>query len=259
VLKGYVLDLFRCLSKKSVGSGVDKTMPLKDVIFLFSWRCNSQCISCKVWEKKAGHEMSLEQIKQMFTKTPCKEAAHVYLTGGEPFLTHKLVDICEIVKNSLNVPISLSTNGLLPENVEQFAGEIKDLGVELTVELSLNGPREVHDYTRGVKGNYDKLMDTRKVLEDLGVPYLWLFTIFKPTVPYIKWFEKFREGELKAYALGLPAERYNNPDQSLFLLDRHDIKIVFEDCRNESLKKYLSLRLREKVFFSPCVMGGPSD
>lgn len=227
------------------------------ICYYFRWECNNRCLSCNNWMKKGYYELNLNEIKEMFSSPLFKDVIHVYLTGGEPFLNDKIVNICKILKNHLDVSISLNTNGFLPENVETFSRQIKSLGLNiLSFDLSINGPEKIHDYTRGVSGGYKRLMQSHEVLEKLGIPHSWNFTIFKPTIPYLKWFkEVFLPNEIKTLAFGLSKKALGSPDETLFNFTKDELDLVYYQCRNKSLRDYLKYVKMGNTYFPSCKMG----
>ena len=73
------------------------------------------------------------------------------LTGGEPLLHRNLWALCSELQ-ALRIRITLVTTGLL---IEQHAADVASY-VD-TVVISLDGPRDVHDAIRRVKGGFDRI------------------------------------------------------------------------------------------------------
>jgi MoaA/NifB/PqqE/SkfB family radical SAM enzyme len=73
------------------------------------------------------------------------------LTGGEPLLHRNLWALCSQL-TALRIRITLVTTGLL---IDRHAAEIA--GSVDTVVISLDGPRDVHDGIRRVKGGFDRI------------------------------------------------------------------------------------------------------
>jgi radical SAM protein with 4Fe4S-binding SPASM domain len=77
----------------------------------------------------------------------------IYIWGGEPFLYPPLMELIKYIKEN-KIILELVTNGVkLYENAEALV----DMGLD-GLMLSVDGPREVHDEVRGVKGTFDKLL-----------------------------------------------------------------------------------------------------
>ena len=193
----------------------------------------------------------------MFSNPLLEDVIHVYLTGGEPFLNSKVVDICRILKGKLDATISLNTNGLLPDNVEKYSRQIKDLGLDLlSFDLSINGPEEIHDYTRGVKGGYKRLLQSHDNLEKLDIPHSWNYTIFKPTLPYLEWYKRvFLPDEDKTFALGVSKKALGSPDEGLFNFTEDELDYIYDQCRDRSLRTYLKYVKAGGNYLPSCGMG----
>jgi MoaA/NifB/PqqE/SkfB family radical SAM enzyme len=133
-----------------------------------TYRCNSRCRTCNVYEKHA-EELSAEEFDRVFASL--KKAPYWYtMSGGEPFLRPDLPDICESAyrHNSPGI-INIPTNGLLVNRIPEMVNEIASRcpGSQIIVNLSLDeiGPR--HDDLRGVEGNFDRAIETYRRLREL--------------------------------------------------------------------------------------------
>lgn len=176
---------------------------LKDMIFNLTWLCNSRCVTCGIWEwpsrdpTRIKGELGLKEIESLFASRSLGTLRKVYLTGGEPLLRPDILDIITIIHKHLpHASISITTSGLTPQTPEKI-DKILKTGVPLHLTLSLNGPPEVHDYSRGVSGNYQRVVDlidrfktypqTSSGQLTLGV----IFTIFPFNVSYITYGAQF--------------------------------------------------------------------
>ncbi len=142
-------------------------------------KCNSRCRSCDIWKiypaerERLADELSLDEIEKLF-----ETIGPVYffnISGGEPFLRGDLVDIillaCEhLDPNVVHIP----TNALMPRRVlrrtEEILRRLRDAGfgrVKLTLKPSMDGVGTDHDWVRGVKGNWEKLLRTVRGLQQL--------------------------------------------------------------------------------------------
>jgi len=144
------------------------------VLFPFSitvsvtYKCNSRCKTCFVWQRKAK-EFSLEEFDKTF-KSLGKSLYWVTLSGGEPFLREDIVEICKSLYTRCKpAVINIPTNGILcniiPKRVEEILKFCKNS--EVIVNLSLDEVGSLHDEIRGVNGNYEKSLDTFYKLKNL--------------------------------------------------------------------------------------------
>lgn len=92
------------------------------------------------------------------------------ISGGEPFLRGDLPEICEIfyLQNKIS-SIHLPTNGFYTEKISDSVYKIlrKCPKSGLAISLSLDGLRETHDKIKGVRGSFEKTMETAKALSIL--------------------------------------------------------------------------------------------
>jgi len=148
-------------------------LPL-NVVVSPSYRCNSRCLTCNVWQRGGGQDaaqddLSLEELDRIFQSLG---PAPYYLTfsGGEPFLRQ---DIAAIVQSAYRhchpAVITIPTNGLLPERVKAEVEAILQMatGARVIVNLSLDGLGQEHDALRGVPGNWQRAMGTLTALKAL--------------------------------------------------------------------------------------------
>ncbi|MFH1371535.1 MAG: radical SAM protein [Planctomycetota bacterium] len=127
-------------------------------------RCNLRCKMC--FQDRAimakSKELSLEQIIRFFDQTPYLKK--VTLIGGEIFIRHDMLDLIRYLDKDRNIVIS--TNGTLIGDAEIEA--LRKFHRVITVCVSLDGPKEIHEAIRQVPGAYNKAVRTIKDL----VPFL---------------------------------------------------------------------------------------
>jgi len=161
------------VSKFYFYSLLKKNQPLFGLFFQITNRCNAKCLMCFNWQKlnKVNNELSLDEIKR-FTKS-IGHLPHLILGGGEPFLRDDLVEICQIFsKNNQVNKIAIPTNCLSTDRIIDSAKRIlESFPVKLKIVLSLDGTEETHDYIRGVKGNFNKFLETYEKLNQLSKKY----------------------------------------------------------------------------------------
>jgi MoaA/NifB/PqqE/SkfB family radical SAM enzyme len=108
---------------------------------------------CDIWQRKDGKELDLSDLERHRESIEVLGVKHVVLTGGEPLLHRSFESLCNTLKEC-GVQITLLTTGLLlakrAEVVARFVDE---------VIVSLDGPEEVHDQVRRVKGAFRLIGD----------------------------------------------------------------------------------------------------
>lgn len=130
--------------------------------------CNFQCKMCNMWKNKERKidrkELTIEEMKDFVDdlKNVTTEPIFIHLIGGEALLRKDLMEIISYIKES-GFNSSVTTNGYYID--EDMARKI--VASRLTgIFLSLDGfKEETHDYLRGVKGSYRKVMNAIELLD----------------------------------------------------------------------------------------------
>ncbi len=155
--------------------GYPKRLPLSYTVSV-TYRCNSRCASCRIYDKAPVTELTVAEYERIF-----KSVGHmpywITISGGEPFLRRDIADICKTIYNySKPAIINIPTNGILykiiPQAVEKIAKTCA--GSNIIINLSLDEIGEAHDKIRGVKGNYERTKQTYDALRLLKLPNLTL-------------------------------------------------------------------------------------
>jgi MoaA/NifB/PqqE/SkfB family radical SAM enzyme len=144
--------------------------------FSLTFRCDSRCLTCNVWEKgNKKEELTLDEWKAVFNSlgtTP----HWITLTGGNQFLRNDLVDLCAAIlkinkPGIINIPTSGSMPKLVCEKVEQILNLCKPSGTTLITNISIDGLGEEQDRLRGSKNNFDNTLKTYENLRQLQRKY----------------------------------------------------------------------------------------
>ncbi|VAX33947.1 Radical SAM domain protein [hydrothermal vent metagenome] len=157
---------------RHVGSIFWKHNPIHLTLFLTK-RCNARCpfcfyLSADNYASAEAAELTLEEIEKV--SSSMGNLLWLALSGGELFLRKDLYEIVKVFY-AQNKPaiILMPTNGLLTDVIRTRAEEILQhcKNSVVTIKLSLDGPEEVHDAIRGVKGSFRKMMETYRALGEL--------------------------------------------------------------------------------------------
>src|SRR3954453_10190964 len=139
---------------------------LNTIIFFVTSHCNATCETCFYWDElNRQGDLSWEEIVRLSESTPA--FTDLWFSGGEPTLRKELPEIIDLfVRNNGVRYINLPTNGLKPnracEIAEQALSNNPDL--ELHINIALDGLAESHDFMRGVPGNFEKALETGRLL-----------------------------------------------------------------------------------------------
>jgi MoaA/NifB/PqqE/SkfB family radical SAM enzyme len=121
---------------------------------------------CNIWDITADKslETTLEQKKRFVESLAnlVDSSFEFHLSGGEPLLTDGILDLIKFISDR-GYKTNLVTNGFLIN--ENMAKDIVNSGLN-TLTLSLDGIiSETHDFIRGIKGSYDRIMRAIEYLD----------------------------------------------------------------------------------------------
>ncbi|TRM81369.1 radical SAM protein, partial [Sulfolobus sp. F3] len=147
----------------------------KVLVFNVTRNCNLKCVHCY---SNSGlsrfQDLPLSAWLNAVKKAAEMGVKHILLSGGEPLDRR---DLSSIAKEAYDYGISveLSTNGtmLTRERVEELKKYVSYIGV------SIDGPEEVHDKFRGVRGAFKKAMEGIRLAKQAGIKTGLRFTITK--------------------------------------------------------------------------------
>jgi radical SAM protein with 4Fe4S-binding SPASM domain len=157
-------------------------------------RCNLRCSFCWWWGEKGiaydlaknkdpmlSKELSKQEILNIVDQLADTHKNSFYLSGGEPFIRDDMVDIIEYMTGK-GLSVATNNNGtMLTEEKMQRLSKMQ----RLTINFSIDGPREVHDKIRGA-GNFDKTIGNIKRLVELRgdsmFPAIKTNTTFSPWI-----------------------------------------------------------------------------
>lgn len=137
-----------------------------------TWKCNSRCTYCKIWETYAKNPQDLkkELVKEDYEKLFNQlKISWLHVTGGEPFLKKDLPEIIAYAaKKTKPLLIDTSTNGFLVDHtVNSVRKVMKMINCNFVVGVSLDGPSDIHIKSRGIKDGWNKTVSTFLKLREM--------------------------------------------------------------------------------------------
>lgn len=165
------------IAPKSVGYNLARKnliQPPKPIVLTYSVTaaCRSLCRTCNIGRvymenpKLANLNLTLEEVEKVF-----KSMGYIYffnISGGEPFMRMDLPEIIRLAAIHLKPKmVHIPTNALAPRSIEKMTHKILDYmdeylpaSVPLSIKPSIDGIGDMHDYVRGIPGNFSKLQET---------------------------------------------------------------------------------------------------
>jgi len=128
-------------------------------VYEATMRCNLHCEFCYVGdflniEGEWRQELNLEALGRAF---PEREGFQISLTGGEIFMRKDILSVMDLFKQKGYACGYLTTNGtIITEQRADALAELAANGFLKHISVSIDGPKELHDTARGLKGTFEK-------------------------------------------------------------------------------------------------------
>jgi MoaA/NifB/PqqE/SkfB family radical SAM enzyme len=141
------------------------------ISFTLTNACNLRCRMCGQWSEtgyitnkvKDPHaKMDIADWKRLVDEITEYDIRSLLIRGGEPFLYPGVMELLEYIR-SKNIFIAIDSNGML---IHKYAKDLINLG-NIHITFSVDGPEEIHDAVRGVKGSFQKIKDNINLLNDM--------------------------------------------------------------------------------------------
>lgn len=198
-----------------------------------TWRCNSRCVTCSIWEMPdAGNDdLTIAEIDQFSRSKYFKNVQYITFSGGEPTLRPDLPDLFSILhRNIPSASFNITTHGMDPANELAIFTRIIKENPKIRIQnvgLSLNGPPEVHDASRGIPGCFSRVVETYDRLQGI-VPCSFSFTFYSANVEQFEWVQNFAESKgTKAYICWtVMNERFNSSEKDLVFWQKGMEKVL---------------------------------
>jgi MoaA/NifB/PqqE/SkfB family radical SAM enzyme len=127
------------------------------VVYEATMRCNLKCEFCYVGdllnlEGEWRQELTLDALRAAF---PAQRGLQVSLTGGEVFVRKDIIEVMGLFQEKGYACGYLTTNGTAIDATRAEAlADLALSGFIRHVSVSIDGPGDLHDAARGVKGTY---------------------------------------------------------------------------------------------------------
>jgi len=165
-------------------------------------KCNLKCNFCsRNASKENSTFMSPETINSLLKsakRISPEKFDSISLTGGETLLHPLFWEIVDVCRRYPQADILLTTNGTLI--TEDIAEKMKERKIR-RVGTSIDGPKEIHDRIRGVKGAFEKTIKAIEILESKGIETDVKTTVTKENIKYL--------AEIMGYLIDIGVTRYS--------------------------------------------------
>lgn len=165
-LNSWILDMLR---KRGV------VMPPRFVAWDCTRRCNLNCEHCGAKKEIYPKELSTDEMKKLIDEIAAYGVRYFGVTGGEPLLRLDLLAIFEYAKQK-GLSTTLATNGfLINEWNANTIARVFD-----SVQISLDGPKDIHNKIRGNDEAYERATSAIKRLRENGDSQLTVSSVIMP-------------------------------------------------------------------------------
>ncbi len=137
-------------------------------VYEATMRCNLHCEFCYVGdflniEGEWREEMTLDALRKAFPDNP---GFQVSLTGGEIFMRKDIMSVLDLFRDKGYACGYLTTNGtIITEERAEALADLAAAGFLKHISVSIDGPGEIHDVARGLKGTFDRTCEGLRRLQ----------------------------------------------------------------------------------------------
>ena len=151
----YQQRIQRFLTEKS---GRADRLPM-GAVYEATMRCNLHCEFCYVGdllniEGEWRQELTLDALGKAF---PEQAGFQISLTGGEIFMRKDIMSVLDLFREKGYACGYLTTNGtIISEERAEALADLAAAGFLKHISVSIDGPGELHDVARGLKGTFER-------------------------------------------------------------------------------------------------------
>jgi radical SAM protein with 4Fe4S-binding SPASM domain len=149
----------------------------RQVVWELTLKCNLKCIHCgSTAGKPRKNEITTKEALKLCRDLKKINTEEVCLMGGEPFLRNDWFKIASKIKN-LNMKLLFISNGFkINDEIISKLIKIDPYAVSFSLD---GGTPKTHDYIRGVKGSFNKVMESITLCREKNLPLTIITTVNK--------------------------------------------------------------------------------
>ena len=152
------------------GTGRADRLPM-GAVYEATMRCNLHCEFCYVGdllnlEGEWRQELTLDALSKAF---PEQKDFQISLTGGEIFMRKDIMSVLDLFREKGYAAGYLTTNGtIITEERAEALAELAAKGFLKHISVSVDGPKDLHDAARGLKGTFERTTEGLRRLQQRG-------------------------------------------------------------------------------------------
>lgn len=151
---------------------------------ILTHNCNLRCKHCYIDAKYCNEDKNkvFNETKKLLDKLLSEGINNVMFTGGECMIFPYIKELVAYAKK-IGMSVTIFTNGMI------FDKEIFDMVDH--INLSLDGPRDVHNYIRQNQNSYDNIIKVLNYLKKIDKKTTLQMTINNHNIDYINFLGDF--------------------------------------------------------------------
>jgi MoaA/NifB/PqqE/SkfB family radical SAM enzyme len=158
------------------------TAPLPQYLNLLpSYLCNARCQICNIWQKnpetqeRKSEELTIQEYQALFQDPWLRDLLHVSISGGEPFIYPQLVELIQLIPNS--VVVTIATNATVP--IAAITPGLAELAKRnnLYLQISIDGLESTHNLLRGISTAYQTAIELIAAAQRYSIPFYFSMVI----------------------------------------------------------------------------------
>jgi radical SAM protein with 4Fe4S-binding SPASM domain len=152
------------------------------VVWDYTKACNLRCTHCYAEAGKlAPDELTTAERKEVVDQLYDAGVAALSFSGGEPLMQKDFFEVASYAASKY-LYVTIATNGTLI--TKEVARKLRECGVKYA-EVSLDGPREIHDAIRGVEGAFERTLEGLRNCIAEGIKTGMAMTVMKSNRAYV--------------------------------------------------------------------------
>jgi MoaA/NifB/PqqE/SkfB family radical SAM enzyme len=150
------------------GTGRADRLPM-GAVYEATMRCNLHCEFCYVGdflniEGEWRQELGLDALRKAF---PEQAGLQISLTGGEIFMRKDILSVLDLFREKGYACGYLTTNGtIISDERADALAELAARGFLKHISVSVDGPKDLHDAARGLKGTFERTTEGLRRLQE---------------------------------------------------------------------------------------------
>jgi MoaA/NifB/PqqE/SkfB family radical SAM enzyme len=172
----YLVKAAASAPRDLVNAYLASVKPIHPTVLIFhcTFVCDARCEMCSNWQRgDRKADMSLADIRRVFSSPLWKKIEIANLSGGEPTTRNDMVEIAEVMLDTLPRlrKFGINTTGMTPHRAIPMLTRVAELcharGVIFSTRVSIDGVGAMHDDVRHVQRGFEKANETIRAMREL--------------------------------------------------------------------------------------------